>query len=390
MKIAFICTEKLPVPPILGGAIQIYIEGILPILARHHEITVISLYNDTLPEREASGNIRILRVHGKTRDEYVKNIKNLLIEEDTTYDLIHVFNRPRWVSRLSKAAPNTAFSLSLHNEMMLPKKIDPTRAVECIEKVEFISTVSQFIADGVKKLYPIAEDKLNVVYSAVDYEQIKPKWSEEVQQSRMAMRMKYGLESNKIILYIGRLGKKKGAHILIKAMEKVMKLHPEAALLFVGSKWYGSNATDDYVIHIQKKSKSLPGPVIFTGFFAPKLIHTYYNMGDIFVCASQWEEPLARVHYEAMAAGLPIITTNRGGNAEVIEESKNGLLLNEFDNPEAMAGKIIYLLEHEEKGLEMGRYGRKMVEEKYTFNRVAHQLLELFDIVSKKRGIKSS
>jgi len=53
-------------------------------------------------------------------------------------------------------------------------------------------------------------------------------------------------------------------------------------------------------------------------------------VGDIFVCASQWNEPLARIHYEAMAAGLPIITTDRGGNAEIFEDNVNGIIIKDY------------------------------------------------------------
>ena len=41
MKVLMICTEKLPVPAIKGGAIQTYISGVLPHLSSHHEITVL-------------------------------------------------------------------------------------------------------------------------------------------------------------------------------------------------------------------------------------------------------------------------------------------------------------------------------------------------------------
>ncbi|MCY8887189.1 glycosyltransferase, partial [Bacillus spizizenii] len=54
--------------------------------------------------------------------------------------------------------------------------------------------------------------------------------------------------------------------------------------------------------------------VIFTKFIPADDIPNLFLMADVFVCSSQWNEPLARVNYEAMAAGTPLITTNRGGN----------------------------------------------------------------------------
>src|SRR5690554_6644951 len=114
MKIALVCTEKLPVPPVSGGAIQIYIEGILPFLSKQHEITVYSLKSDRLPQEETLGGVRYKRLAGRTRSEYVSNLS---AEKWDEYDLIHVFNRPLWVLPISDAAPGSAVSLSLHNEM---------------------------------------------------------------------------------------------------------------------------------------------------------------------------------------------------------------------------------------------------------------------------------
>ncbi len=376
MRIALICTEMLPVPPVSGGAIQIYIEGILPFLSRYHEITVYSLQSKNLPDEEISDNVRYVRVPGRTRHEYLNNLKEHI---SGRYRLIHVFNRPLWVISLSRAAPESDFSLSLHNEMFQPKKIDADRAIQCIERVKFITAVSRFIAQGVEKLYPDAGSKLNVVYSGADIHQYKPVWSEEALEQRAAIRSGYGLDEYRVVLYVGRLSRKKGAHILLQAMKEVMDAYPDTALMFVGSKWYGSNAADEYVRKLQLLAEQLRGPVVFTGFLTPYEIPDHYSIGDIFTCVSQWNEPLARVHYEAMAAGLPVITTNRGGNAEVIEPGVNGLVIDDYNNPEILAGKIAYLLEHPEEAKNMGIRGRKLVEEKYTWERVANQLLELFE-----------
>ena len=126
------------------------------------------------------------------------------------YNLIHVFNRPLWVLPLKEQASGSAFSLSLHNEMFLPNKINKERALKCINSVKFITTVSKFIADGVKGLYPIAEEKLNVVYSGVEPTLYKPIYAEEYLEERDALRKKYGLDKHKVILFVGRLSQKKG------------------------------------------------------------------------------------------------------------------------------------------------------------------------------------
>ncbi len=373
MKIAMICTEKLPVPPIAGGAVQIYIEGILPYLSRLNDITVYGIQYEGLASEEIKDDVRYIRLPAKTASDYVKNLKASLTDD---YDLVHVFNRPLWVLSLSEGLPDVKFSLSLHNEMFHPEKISNNDAVKCIERVEFINTVSRFIADGVIKIYPMAAPKLNVVYSAADISLYSPPWTERGILNKRLLKERYGLKGYKTVLFVGRLSVKKGVHILMKAMKKVMLDHPKTALVIVGSKWYGGNKTDDYTRSLHTLSKELAGPVIFTGFVPPSQIPALYNLGDIFVCPSQWDEPLARVHYEAMASGLSIITTNRGGNAEVVRGYGNGRVINDYNNPDAFASCINYLLDNPQKCTEMGRNGRKCIEEKFNWERVSREVLK--------------
>lgn len=63
-----------------------------------------------------------------------------------------------------------------------------------------------------------------------------------------------------------------------------------------------------------------------------------------------------------MASGLPIITTRRGGNAEVMEDGYNGLLIKKHKEPAAFAAAINHLLDQPEKAAVMGRYGRLLAE----------------------------
>lgn len=377
MKIAFICTEKLPVPAVAGGAIQQYIEGVLPYLSKHHKITVFSIAHPSLISNEKVNGVHYIRVAGSNPSEYINNVMARLVDK---YELVHVFNRPLWVPILRKKLKNSKISLSLHNEMFFPEKIPYETAVKCIENVEFITTVSQFIADGIRNRYPIADKKLNVVYSGVDVEKYQPSWSMEGIENRNSLKSKLGIKEDKVILYVSRLSPKKGSDIVLTAMKIVMEGRKDVALVIVGSKWYGDNKGDEYTQSLDALAKTLKGPVVFTGFIPPAEIAKYFNLGDVFICASQWEEPLARVHYEAMAAGLPIITTNRGGNAEVVnQEYGNGIAIEDYSNPNTFAEKINYLLNNPTEALRLGETARNHAVKKYSWKRVAEDLLRLLD-----------
>ena len=371
MKAALICTEKLPVPPVAGGAVQLYIDGIVPYLSKKHEITVYSVRFPGLPEDEIKNGVRYIRVPGRTDTMYVNNIKARL---DNSYDLIHVFNRPRFLLSFAEHLPGARFSLSLHNEMFHTDKISDEAAGKCIEKAEFINTVSRFIADTVVKRFPAAKDKVHVVYSGVDPSRYLPAWTAAGAERKLELKNDLGLEDYKVVLNVTRLSVKKGVHIILRAMREVAETRGDTALVIVGSKWYGKNEEDDYTRSLKRLSEDLPCPVIFTGFVPPSEIPDYFCLGDIFVCASQWNEPLARVHYEAMAAGLPIVTTNRGGNAEVMEGFGNGIVIDDYKDSDIMAEDISYLLDNPEEALKMGRTGRKLAEERFNWERVAEDV----------------
>jgi spore coat protein SA len=375
MKIAFICTEKLPVPSISGGAIQQYIDGVLPYLSSKYEITVFSVDHPTLPALEVRDNVRYIRVPGQNTTDYIANIKKTITRD---FDLVHVFNRPLWVLGISEVLPHTKISLSLHNEMFHTEKISSAKAEECINRVEFINTVSQFIADGVRNIYPTASNKLNVVYSAADTDKYKPIWSQEGKLNREIIKRKYNLDKYKVVLYVGRLSEKKGTHILINAVKKLMNYRNDIALFIIWSKWYGGNKEDDYTKSLRMLSKTLTGPIVFTGFLPPSEKPAYYNIGDVFTCCSQWNEPLARVHYEAMAAGLPIITTNRGGNAEVVSGLNNGIVIDDYKNSDTFSHHISFLLDNPGVALQLGMRGRSLAEERFTWRRVAEDLSKEF------------
>jgi spore coat protein SA len=375
LKVALICTEKLPVPPIAGGAVQLYIEGIVPYLSQKHDITVFSIQFPGLPEHETVNNVKYVRVPASTKTLYIGSLRAAL---DNSFDLIHVFNRPRYVLELMEKLPGVRFGLSLHNEMFHSEKISDADALRCIDRVDYINSVSKYIANTVTARFPSAESKLRVVYSGVNSDIYKPVWSTEGLSYRNQLKRKLGLQDHKVVLFVGRLSVKKGVDVLLKAMDQVMRSNPKTALVIIGSKWYGKNEEDDYTKSLRVISANLAGPIVFTGFIPPADIPQYFTLGDVFVCASQWMEPLARVHYEAMAAGLPIITTNRGGNAEVVAGYGNGFVIDDYSNPSVMAQKISYLLNNEVEALKMGGSGRRLAERQYTWERVANEVSQAF------------
>lgn len=377
MKVLMICTEKLPVPPIRGGAIQSYIAGVSPMLSKHHDITILGITDPELPSQQKVDNITYVRVPGRVLDIYLKGVISYLSEN--SFDIIHVFNRPRLIAPIRQVAPNARIILSMHNDMFLPEKIDPVEAPTAIEQVERIITVSNYVGRTIVDLYPQAADKVKTIYSGVDVKRYIPATPDTVRKEREELRRQFQLQSKQVILFVGRLSPKKGVDILVRSMNGLADKHKDCALVLVGSKWYSDDEISDYVAYVRALAARSPIPVITTGFVHADQVHKWFWTGDVFVCPSQWEEPLARVHYEAMAAGLPIITTARGGNPEVMINGQNGLVIDQPENPDAFTKALSTLLSDKDAMKRMGSKGRELAIQHYDWGRVSSEILEVWN-----------
>jgi glycosyltransferase involved in cell wall biosynthesis len=373
MKIAFICTEKLPSPAVKGGAIQLMIDGVAPIISKKYQLTIFSIKDYSLPLTEKRDNIVYIRFPKET---YEENVAAELTKH--TFDVIHVFNRPASLIKYKEASPTSAFVLSIHNDMFSPLKISKELAKQAIEQSTIITTVSEYIKHTITGRYKLPSDKIEVVYSGIDLEQYVPIWTEKGQQIRESMRKELDVANKKVILFIGRLNKTKGPHILIQCMSEVLVCHPDAVLVIVGGKWFSDNGWNDYVKQLHQLAKPYGEKIIFTNYIPAEKIPHIFLISDVFVCSSQWHEPLARVHYEAMAAGVPIITTNRGGNTEVIHHMENGLVIDDYQNIHSFSKAINFMLTHREKALQMAKNGRNYVEKHFQFTHVAARLETIY------------
>ncbi|PGM55027.1 glycosyltransferase family 4 protein [Bacillus sp. AFS053548] len=373
MKILMVCTENLPVPPVLGGAIQTYIAGSLPYLSKVHDITVLGVNDPTLPDEETIDGVNYVRVPGKVLELYREGVVEYI--KGNQFDLIHIFNRPRLVLPIRKVAPNSKITLSMHNDMFNIGKIAVDEANLVLEEVSSIVTVSDYVGNVIRELYPQSANKIRTIYSGVDSDRFLPGNDPKMISTRNTLRKEYGLENKTVILFAGRLSENKGVDRLIRALPTLSKTFKDLALVIVGSNWFSQNNVTDYVAYIRAIAKKQDVPIITTGFVSPFEIHNWFAVADLFVCTSLWQEPLARVHYEAMAAGLPIVTTARGGNPEVIIPGENGLIVENPVDPDEFATKITEILSNKTLMKNMGIKGRELAVNKYLWSRVANEIL---------------
>ena len=173
--------------------------------------------------------------------------------------------------------------------------------------------VSADLAEKMKFL-GINEDKIVIVRNAVDTERFK-------HSKNMELRHKYLIGENEIlILFVGYLDIFKGIFELVDAFYEINKENKNVKLMMVGT------GPKEGELKNKVSQWNLESYVIFTGAVPNTEIHSYYQMGDVFVLPSYTEGfPLSIL--EAMACGLPVVVTNVGGIREVIKNGENGFII---------------------------------------------------------------
>ena len=152
-------------------------------------------------------------------------------------------------------------------------------------------------------------EKTEVVGNGVDTELFHP-------VDRTAARKRYGIPENALVIVsVGALVERKGMHRVIDCLPALIKLHPNLHYLIVGgASPEGDNRTE---LTDQAERLGLTEHVHFLGALPPDELKWPLSASDVFVLATR-NEGWANVFLEAMACGLPVVTTDVGGNAEVV------------------------------------------------------------------------
>jgi glycosyltransferase involved in cell wall biosynthesis len=163
---------------------------------------------------------------------------------------------------------------------------------------------------------------------------------------RQWLRNKYNLKpEEKILIYVGRLGKEKNIPFLLEALELIVKQIPPVKLVIVGT------GPEEQHLKVICRRRELEKHVIFTGKVDDQELLNCYSGADIFTFASQTETQ-GLVVAEAKASGLPVVSLFSPTLAEFVFNGKDGFLVHNLHD---FVSKILYLLSNDVAVKEMGK-----------------------------------
>ena len=277
-----------------------------------------------------------------TIDFFINQIIPKLRKE--RFDIILIENRPGYVLNLIGIS-NAKIIYHLHNA-----KLDNTvpHYQKIYDAASLIISVSEFVSQTIQTINP--HDKKTIVISnGIDLSSFNPNRQTKMSRSDVGFK-----EDDFVLAYNGKINPEKGIMELIKAM-KTFKNLPQIKLLVMGSTFYGNNSYDDhpYAHKLLHEAEQVKDRITFTSFIPYHNMPDYLSLCDIAIIPSVWDEPFGLSIVEAMAMGLPVITTRRGGIPEIVTD-KNAILL-ETDESfiENLAAAILNLYQHPEKRKQM-------------------------------------
>jgi len=230
-----------------------------------------------------------------------------------------------------------------------------------VKRANGIKVVSSGIKDKLVEA-GIDKSKIRIIPTPVDLEKFENHDRVKVRGFR-----KKHHENRKTIINVGRQDPSKDYKTLFKAINLVYEKYRKISFWQVGAN-----------IRLSDKIKFNENSVLtFTGKIKQKELVNYYHASDIYV-SSSCHESFGKVLIEAMACGLPIVATTTTGSKEIIKNGINGFLVPIGDS-QALARKILYLLNNPDKAKEMGRVGKEIVREKFNQEKIIKKIIKFWE-----------
>lgn len=251
-----------------------------------------------------------------------------------------------WRTAVNRWHPYHRYVLAAERQMFTHPRL---RAVICN---------SQMVRDEIVRWFGVSPDRLPVIYSGVDNQQFHP----DLRCHRQAMRQQLGLNEQPVFLYVGSGFERKGVAVFLRTLREI----PNTQAVIVGR-----DKKSQHFVELAQKLGIAPR-VRFVG--GQMDVKPFYGLADALFLPTLYD-PFPNVALEAMAAGLPVVTSFQCGAAEFIQSGQNGFVCDALDQAGFVAALTV--LTDLDLAKVMGMAARNTVLP-YNLDRMAENMLALY------------
>jgi len=216
--------------------------------------------------------------------------------------------------------------------------------------------------------YSISDELIRVIYLGVDTELFNPS-NRDVY--RVDIRNAFKIPDDAcLLLFVGAM-ERKGLFYLLQSLRLLKEVN---VFLIIAGKG------DEGYFRREAKMLGVEGMIRFAG--QRNDIYKYYASADVFIMPTLYE-PFGMAVTEAMASGLPVVTSRQAGVSELITEGEDGILLDNPADPEEIAHRIIPLILDKDLRLKIGQKARKKAES-MSWDKMAVETVNLYEEIKRK------
>jgi glycosyltransferase involved in cell wall biosynthesis len=317
--------------------------------------------------------VKIVDLKGGNKFSIAALLRLIKLIRTEQFDIIHThLYRADLIGALASKICRTPILISsVHNtDARLQKRLIAllirTANRAAVQTIVISDAVGRYLIDTVK----LDPNKIKRIYYGLEV-----KGYSTVKQD---IRKEYRIYDAPLVGMVGRYAPVKGHQYLLEAMKKVIEKISRAKLFLAGHDQQNTKAKLEQLAEKLGISEN----VIFAGFSSNVL--DLDSQFDVFALSSLWEG-FGLVLLEAMSVGTPVVATRVGAVPEIVVDGKTGFLVPPGD-PEAMAEKLILLLENKTLAKEIGEAGRKRWQALFSMDRMIKATEEVYDYwLSRKR-----
>lgn len=368
LNICIVMPRFFPVPAVKGGAV----EQLATFLADENEkfhkmdITFVSVYDElAVEDSKKYKNSKFIYIPMELKEEKYEYTArdNALIEytnkveeaiKDKSFDYVIIQGGRK--EHLIPSVPFDKCITYLHG---------PKIEHGLHQYYKAIMVVSHFIANCYYEQTDTPKECVIPLENAIHLEDFSKTISEN---EKKEIREKYNISEDDIVIdFCGRTIPEKGIKELIQAF-KQMKNVEKCKLMVMGNCNYAKQVKTPFEEELFKLAEELKDRIIFTGYIANKELYKIHHIADVAVIPSIFEEPFGLTVIEAMASGLPLVTSDAGAIPDIVSD-KNAIVVKRDDNfVSNLSNALDKLVCDKELRVKMGKYSEELVQDYDTPN----------------------